>query len=142
VPTRTPIPTPIRQTPVPEIPPNIVPPKKPTQAVEIDTGDLKLGTEWDNYMLRVTNRITDNYSPPRGRADQVTRMRFRIQNNPRTRFGEITNIAMVRSSGFPEFDAAAFRALSETATLPPLYVSYEEPFMEIEVSFNPQMRNR
>jgi TonB family protein len=128
-PTKTPAPaaTPAVVPPVQQLPP--IPPASsgPLTATQ-ETIDL-LGRSYYPQML---DKIGMNFTPPRvARGQYQCLARFRI-----TREGFIKDPEIVKSSGRPELDSAAIRALLDTAKLPALYDDFKGgSYAEVTVIF-------
>lgn len=93
-------------------------------------GQIQLGDfccpEYIQTMLQITQRNWNSRRP----MQAVTWMRFVI-----ARDGTLSDIGVQKSSGYPDLDMAAQRALIATR-LPPLPAAYPHPNLEVEMGFH------
>lgn len=88
----------------------------------------KLGSAYYSIALF---QIQQNFKPPRTRPGITCEVQFRIMRN-----GEIRNIRVVESTGYPDLDQSAMRALQVTARLPELYDTFPDEFIDVRVTFD------
>lgn len=128
-PAATPEPTPA-STPAPAIPMDVLPeqPKRQVGAVSAQGMILELGPAYSQQVLFLIQR---NFKPTYAPPGTTATVEFRI-----TRDGTIQNPRIKKSTGRPELDAFALRALRDTARLPPFYDNFRKPFIDVEVVFD------
>lgn len=128
-PVTTPAPTPAA-TPGPSIPIEALPQQPQTQvgAVSAQGMMLELGPAYSQQVLFLIQR---NFKPTYAPAGTTAIVEFRI-----TRDGTIQNARIKKSTGRPDLDQFAMRALRDTARLPPFYDNFPKPFIDVEVVFD------
>lgn len=84
------------------------------------------------YLSEMVGLINRNWSSRQATAGTPT-MRFTVQRD-----GTITDITLVKSSGFQALDFMAQRALIALAKLPPLPEKYTNPSLTIDLEFQYQ----
>lgn len=85
------------------------------------------------YLLAVQNKVSDNWQPPGkiGIARETkTILFFQIQRN-----GHISNAQIEQSSGSPQLDAAALRAVRLADPLPPLPQGFKQDILRVHFGF-------
>jgi protein TonB len=103
-----------------------------TESLSSQTGDFAINV---NYAQNALFLIQQNFRPPYSAPNLRCVVYFQILKD-----GTITQARIKQSSGRPDLDQAAMRALSETELLPALYDHYSKPFMEAEVVFEFEKR--
>ncbi|MBI1818954.1 MAG: TonB C-terminal domain-containing protein, partial [Nitrospirae bacterium] len=98
------------------------------QKVEI----AQISTIDPDYIGRVKGKVESNWNPSpfTGKEKQVT-ISFEI-----LRSGQVKPPKIIKSSGDPDFDRAALRAVYEARTFGPLPVDYPKLSAEITCSFS------
>jgi TonB family protein len=119
-----------KATPPPINPEDIIKPNVPTVSGPIIATEMqeRLGNAY--YSIAVF-QIQQNFKPPQTRPGITCDVQFRIMRN-----GEIRNIKVMRSTGHPDLDQAAVRALQVTARLPELYDTFPDEFIDVRVIFD------
>lgn len=82
-----------------------------------------------DYIANMVTMINRNWTSRQGTPGKSV-MRFTIQRD-----GTLTDISLVRSSGFQALDFMAQRALIAVAKLPPLPAEYTNPSLTINLEF-------
>jgi TonB family protein len=95
-------------------------------AMTLDVADFPFA--W--YLAAVQRKITERWE---GRALQGRQpvAVFEIARN-----GQVSKLAIEKSSGNPYYDQQALRAISEANPLPPLPAEFPEPMLRIHLGFN------
>jgi TonB family protein len=94
----------------------------------LDVGDFCC----PDYLRTMVDRVKSNWDDRQNVAG-VTIVRFTIQ-----RSGQLTDIAITRSSGYPILDLAAQRAIVLTRQLPPLPAAFPNPTLTLNLNFQYQ----
>lgn len=86
----------------------------------------------DNYAMRALFLIEQNFRPSSYRPGVTCVVTFHI-----TKIGAIEkdSVRVTTSSGWPDLDQSALRAVLNTAKLPELYDTFNKPYMEVAVTF-------
>ncbi len=105
-------------------------------------GNLVLqGTDFPHawYVAIVQNQIYENWEPPQRLAliqpGATALVRFRIHRD-----GKMSGVALDSSSGYTLLDRSALEAVRGMAGLPPLPSDYKEEYLNVVVSFRPDIR--
>jgi protein TonB len=97
-------------------------------------GTLRLaggGFEYDFYLAVVQSKIEQNFRPPPGlRSQNVATVAFSIQKS-----GQVTGVALAKSSGNLLIDQAAVRAIRAAGMFPPLPPQYDKGQLDIYFEF-------
>jgi TonB family protein len=87
------------------------------------------------YFAIVLQKIEENFKLPYSRPGVQCLVQFQIEKT-----GQITNIQVVKSSGFPNLDNLAVQALQMTR-LPALYDGIQAPSLPVSLTFNYEKKN-
>jgi TonB family protein len=96
--------------------------------VTLDVGDFCC----PDYLRTMVDRVKTNWDDHQNVAGTVA-VRFTIQ-----RSGQLTDITVTQSSGYPILDLAAQRAVVLTKQLPPLPAAYSNPTLTLNLNFQYQ----
>jgi TonB family protein len=146
-PVKTPAPTPA-PTPKPAPPvktPAPTPPKVPTPPApappSVQRNNMVVEGEHvaelgSNYFAMVLNLIEQNFSPPFFPKGVTCKVNITIEKD-----GTISNIQLKKSSGNSSLDRSAIDALEKTRKLPPLYDSFRENSIKVDLTFDFEKRS-
>lgn len=90
----------------------------------LDSPDFTYGY----YVDQMLAQISRNWSRPPVKGGIEAWLHYRIQRD-----GAITDVEILRSSGFESFDLAAMRAVLTSSPLPPLPSGFREPFLGVNL---------
>jgi TonB family protein len=118
-----------------ETPPPVVEAKKEEAAPVVEPQKVEIAqisTIDPDYIGRVKGKVESNWNPPpfTGQEKQVT-ISFDI-----LRSGQVKSPKIIKSSGDPDFDRAALRAVYEARNVGPLPADYPKLLAEITCSFS------
>lgn len=95
----------------------------------------ELGPE---YTYMALYAIQQNFRPPRHRQGVKCVVQFRIMKSGKI---DTRTIKVIKSTGRPDLDQSAVKALERTGTLAELYDEYPEDFVVVKVTFDFQKRD-
>ncbi len=83
------------------------------------------------YMMELQRRIKRRWNPPRGNESKRVVLLFKVSKD-----GRLISLKMHRTSGVPEADQAAIRAVKEAAPFRPLPPEYSGSDIDIQFTFD------
>jgi len=83
------------------------------------------------YYVQAARSALQRYFSVPAKMERTCQVEFTIQRN-----GTLTNIRVVRSSGMPNLDELALRAVRDTEKLGPLPASFKAPSVTTTVTFD------
>jgi colicin import membrane protein len=95
-------------------------------------GGMVRGVEFLIYRNRMLQLIKERWTWVGKRTDLEVTVHFGIQEN-----GEVVKLRVVDASGDPSYDDSVIRAVSRASPLPPAPESYQNDFMNVELTFRP-----